>query len=516
VWLLLCACPRLGVEDDADGDTDTDGALDVEAPVFLETADELRIPVTRADDLVLPVDDVVLGLTRVILDGASVGPLSDANRIGNLTGDALTLRLTGAMVPGMHTVRLRTSVGEEPLESRELALDVFAEGPGTPVASIGSNAVLQADVVFATGYDTEGLLVAVDLEASPPVARLHRAAGTGWSLGDRVEIPLDDLHLDGGPRTAVAAHLAAGDLDPADDRVRLAWRAGSEGEALIVADSPWVAPRPMARSVLDAHAIAGSAEYARLGRPLVLGDDVVAEILLATDVEQPHPGDRTLVKLRVGESPVDTGEPQITRIEGSNDIDALSPTIDILGHVGGGPHTFAARVAGVRPVLFTVDRESGELASRVSAANDNLSVLADLAMPMLTVLGAFDSRQVFAPLQGGDAGARVLLWHSDDTDAGGATDASPTADQLAGIGDPTADAVGTLVGGAPIYLVPMGVDAPAYAFVSTGPVPLVGPVDGMQCDEIAVPVSMEANRGDATQVACRRGRDVLLGTLLVP
>jgi hypothetical protein len=120
---------------------------------------------------------------------------------------------------------------------------------------------------------------------------------------------------------------------------------------------------------------------------------------------------------------------------------------------------------------------------------------------------------VFAPLQGGADGPHLLIRYFDDGDIHGATEASPTPQQLAGIGDPTTDAVATLVAGAPVYLVPMGLDAPAWAFVSTGPTPLVGPVEGLQCDEIAVPVSMDANRGDTTGLACRRDRDVFLGTL---
>jgi hypothetical protein len=509
----LCACPTLGVDDDAEGDTDTDGVDDLAAPQFNDPVSELRVSVTRAEDLVLPVTDVAIGLTRVVIDGASVGSLSDANRIGHLTGDALTLHLTGGMVPSTHTVRLRTSGAEEPLESREIAMLLVPQVTPVPTASIDNDVVLQADAIFATGYGNDGLLVAIDLEAVPPVATVHRGAGTGWSLADPIAVPLDELHVDGAPRLAVHAHVAAGGPDPADDRVRVAWRAGLEGDSIIVADSPWQEPRPMPRRILDVSAIAGSVEYARLGRPLVLGDDVVTEALLATDVEQPHPGDRTLVFVRIAGSPIDAGEPQVTRIEGRNDIDALTPTIDLLGHVGGGPHTFAARVAGSRPVVFHVDRESGELSSRVSVANDNLSLLADLAMPMVTVLGAFDSRQVFAPLEGGSEGARVILRYFDDGEANGAVDASPLPEQLEGIGDPTADAVATLVGGAPIYLVPMGADAPAWAFVSTGPSPLVTTVEGLQCDEIAVPVNTDSNRGDASQLACRRGRDVSLGTL---
>jgi hypothetical protein len=509
--LVLCACRPIGIDDD-DGETDTDGTPDYPAPVIAEAQDEIRIPVTRADDLVFGVADVTLGVTRLVLDGLSVGALDNDDRIGTLTADALTLRLTGAMVESTHTIRLRTLAGTEPIESRELAIRIVPTPTASPTASVGDEVVMSTDAIFTAGYDGDGLLVAVDLEATPPVAAVYRGTGTGWNLDAPVGFPLDGLHIDETPRSSVHAHLGA---VAGEERVRVVWRAGIEADTIVVADSPWVEPRPMPREILEVAQIAGSAEYARLGRPLLLGDEVVVEALIASDVEDPRPGDFTLVTVRIAGSPLEAGEPRLATLEGRVDIDQLAPTIDILERIGG-PHTFAARVGGMRPVVFTVDRETGELASRFSFANDEVSPLADLALPMVTVLSAFDSRQIFAPLHGGAEGARVLLRHFDDGESNGAIDASPTAEQLAGIGDPTAEAVATLVRGAPIYLVPMGVDAPAYAFVSTGRSPLVVPIEGLRCDEIAVPVTMEANRSGTTSLACRRGRDVSLGTLTLP
>ena len=513
--LLLCACPQIGLDDDGEGETETDGAQEFVPPAINEAQTELRIPVTRADDLVLPVSDITLGVTDLLLDQLNVGPLDDANRIGRLTADALTLRLTGGMVASSHTIRLRTRASADPIESREIAIHLVDATTSTPTASVGDDVAFEADALFTAGYGSQGVLVSIDLEAEDPVARVHRGAGTGWDLDAPVGFVLDGLHVDDSPRASVHAHLEPGGSDPSDDRVRVVWLAGIEADSIVLADSPWLDPRPMPRRILDVDAIAGSSEYARLGRPLVLGDDVVVEALLATDVEQPYPGDHTLVLVRIAGSPVVAGEPRLATVEGRNDIDALGPAIDLIGHMGGGAHTFAARVAGSRPVVFDLDRESGELTTRLSLSTDTTSILSDLALPMVTVLGAFDSRQVFAALDGGE-GARLVLRHFDDGESTGAIDASPTAEQLAGIGEPTADAVATLVGGAPIYLVPMGVDAPVHAFVSTGPVPIVAPLPGVQCDEIAVPVTLEGNRGGATSFACRRGREVSLGTLQLP
>jgi hypothetical protein len=516
VGVLLCACPQLGIDDDGEGETDTDGLEELVPPAINEAQTELRIPVTRADDLVLPVSDIALGITDLVLDGLNVGPLPTTNRIGRLTADTLTLRLTGGMVASSHTIRLRTRAGAEPIESREIAIHLVPAITSTPTATLGDDVVFEADSLFTAGYDGEGLLVAIDLEAEGPVALVHRGAGTGWNLVDPVGFVLDGLHVDASPGASVHAHLEPGGADPSDDRVRVVWLAGIEADSIVVADSPWLDPRPMPRRILDVDEIAGSSEYARLRRPLVLGDDVVVEALLATDVEQPHPGDRTLVLVRIAGSPVVAGEPRLATVEGRNDIDALGPTIDLLEHAGDGPRTFAARVAGARPVVFDLDRDSGELATRLSLSNDSTSILSDLALPLVTVLGAFDSRQVFAALDGGAEGARLVLRHFDDGESTGATDASPTAEQLAGIGEPSSAAVATLVGGAPIYLVPMGVDAPVHAFVSTGPVPIVAPLPGVQCDEIAVPVTTEGNRSGTTSFACRRGREVSLGTLQLP
>ena len=229
----------------------------------------------------------------------------------------------------------------------------------------------------------------------------------------------------------------------------MTWRAGAEGTSILVSDTPLADPHPTPRPVLDAADIGGSVEYARLGRPLIFGNTVVAEALRAADVEQPLPGDRTLVTVRFDGAPVSAGPPLLSSVAGQHDVEFLSPVVDLLGHQTGGPYTFAARVSGVRPVVFTVDRASGELATVVTGAADSVGLLGDLALPMVTVLGAFDSRQVFAPLRGGNEGARLLIRYFSDGELAEVSDASPSTTDLAALGDPTADAVATLVGGAP-------------------------------------------------------------------
>ena len=516
--MLLAGCPDgAGDSGDTDAGTETGAPVELEPPVLLEPLDEeLILPVTRTDDIVLGVTQITPGVTRVVLDGKNVGPLSNDNRIGTLTSDTLTLRLAGAMVPGDHQLKLRTPGAlddrGDPLESREVTLRINGATTPVPVASVGDTVSFNADAILTAGYDSDGVLIAVDQEADPAIATAYRGAGGGWDLSTPSDFELRGFVPDGDPRHGLSGCVHT-DTGTADERVRVVWRVGAEGTAINVGDRHWPDGFAATRTALVLDELVDTGEYARLGRPLIYGSTVVAELLHTRNAEQLLPGDRTVVTVKLSGSPPQPLTPQITTVVGQNDIEFLSPAIDPVGHAVGRSLAFAARVAGVRPVVFTLDEESGGLSIAVTEAADRLSLLGDLAAPMVTVLGAFDSRQVFSPLHANADGARVMISYFDDGLSSGASDASPNAGQLVELGDPTGAIVATILHGAPVYVVPQGPDTPAFGFTSTGPSPTVGPIEGLACDEVAIPVASEGINGDAVQLACRRGRDVFLGTL---
>ena len=187
--MLLTGCPGgAGDSGDTDAGTETGDPVDLEAPVLLEPLDEeLVLPVTRTADLELGVAAITPGVTRVMIDGVNVGPLHADNRIGTLTSSTLTLRLAGAMVPGTHQLKLTTpgalDDNGDPLESREVTIRLNGVLTPVPVASVGDTAALTADAIISGGYDTDGVLIAVDQEAVPPGG--HRVSRRRRRLGSR-------------------------------------------------------------------------------------------------------------------------------------------------------------------------------------------------------------------------------------------------------------------------------------------------------------------------------------------
>lgn len=508
--VLACAA------EDADGpasETEADPEEVFEVPTFVEPPnDEATITVDRSEDLVLSVRDIRPGFTRVFIDEESVGVGLDADGPISLTPDALTVHLTGALVSGNHTLQLRTLTPDETLESEVVRLMVTdAEFAGL-TASMDDAVVFEADVIDAQGHAESGVLMAYDLSTDPVSLTLAAARDEGWAIADRVTVPLTGFDQTDEPRFTAAASLRT--LDDTR-RLRIAWRTGEEGRALLGTDVLWPAATVHTQAVVDLADEAGRPEdtagfeYSRLGRPLILGDTLVVEALLSPDVEQPVPGARTLLTSYIDPATGRYGPARVSAVGEGRDIDRIEPVRDLLTHSRGGTPGFSARVAGLRAVVFEVDAGTGTLSERPTGASDRFSTLGDANGPTHTIVGALDSRHVFAPLQADSP--RVFMRQFDDRPGGSSDDVSPGMNALSDIGDVSAPVTSTVLGGLPLFLVPQGTETPVAAIVSAGDDPRVVLLEGLACDEIAVPIPTPSAR--EISAACRRGRDVHRGTI---
>lgn len=527
-WLIasvVLAAPLVagtGCRSDEDGEAEGDTDPVVEAPPFEPEAprlldppsDEIEVPTTRVLELEFAVADIVAGFTSVVLDGESLGPLRSDSIVGQLGNDALQLRTGGAMAPGDHTLVLRTRGAEEILESREVLLRL-TPGPSAGLsAEVGADPAFQADALFSTGTDAAALVVGIDTSADE--ASLHVVAigeGPSWDDANAQDVPLPLLTPDEELAHTVAVQRVLGDeLVGDDDRIRAVWRARPSADGLILVDTLWEAPTFAPRTILElGPELLGEAEAGVLGRPLIVGDTVVVEALLATDVEQPRPGDRRLITAHLSGAPADAGLPRVSQLFVGADVDRLGEVVDLQGFAAGASPRFSARVAGVTPAVLRADRSSGALSLGPSLANNVVAALGSVRSPPVTLLSSFATRTLFSPISGETP--RTLLLQFDDRRAGGRTDLAPSAASLADLPDPSGPAVGTIIGGTAVFVVPAGVEDDAIAFVVEGPRTGIRRLAGLTCDALALSHTSVGNVEGVAAVACQRGRDVFVGQL---
>lgn len=510
----ILACTPQGNADDDESDT-TSPPPELEEPEFLEPPnDEVTIRIDRSEDLVLGVNEIVPGLTRIVLDGQEGSGVGEEGRNFILTTTELTLQLRGGLIPADHVMQLQTQAADSPtLRSSEVLIRVQRVDAPRLAASLDSNVIVEADTLDAQGHGEEGLLYTLDLQQDEALLTLFAAQDTGWDTDTPSQVELPEFVPIEDARFAVSATLHTHDDEV---RTRVAWRAGSQGDRILGIDAPWPLEGIVVQRAIEVSTAVdeyGSAaiEYATLGRAVWVGDTVVAEALLATDVEHPLPGSRTLLTAQLQGEPARFGPTRLSTVGEGRDIDLLAPTTDLLAHATGGVHGLSARAAGLRPVVIDVDPTTGTLSERPTSANDRFSIIHDATAPIQTVLGALGSRQVFTPLGGPEP--RVFLQHLGDHPGGGATNAAPRGTQLEMLDEPSGPAVATVLAGVPLYIVPQGVERPVVAILSVGTTPSVQPLDGLACDDIAVPRTEASAETREVSVACLREREVSIGRI---
>jgi hypothetical protein len=505
-WLLACRTPG----DPAEGSTDTEAALDpAEPPIFIDPASSmLRVTTERTDDIVLSVERVVPGSTRFVLDGRSHGDLSTTPWIGSLEARQLVLRTRGAMVSARHVLWLETPSVDGPARSGEIVVDVVVDALPTLVAEIEDAPRLRARSILSEGIETEGTLLVYDDadEAGPSLLALRASAvddsaAIAWDLEDPVVVPVGPLVEIGGALPASALVLVGDADDPADDRIRVVWRA--DQRTIVLVDRPWhgEAAPPIVALNLD-QLDTTSFEHASLGRPVLFGDTLVVETNLLTDTEAPRPGDRRITSVQLSGDPVEAGPPRVSALVGTADVDHIGSALDYAAWPSG-PRPLAVRVHGGRADVFEVDPGSGLLRRR--STRSTLAGWQGVSAPVGAVLGAFGSRTMV-----GVAGDDLLVQTFDDSGNQDASEARIPVGVDATVAGRPALAV---VGGHPVILVPRGAEQPVLGIVVSGGRVSTTGLEEVHCDEIAMPATLVALRSTTSTFACRLADDVRFGVL---
>ncbi|MBX7078090.1 MAG: hypothetical protein K1X88_02815 [Nannocystaceae bacterium] len=495
--VLAIACH--GAAPSAQGeDSSSTGPIDRPAPDFLEPAGgELHLEVDRTLDVDLDVF-ATPGVTRLLLDGRSLGTLAPSGPAGELADGRLRLYLRGGLVPSHHTLQLTTPdvVSKEDSE----VVDVFVDPVQIPTLQWALGETIgAADALVVGGSGERGALALIDRAVAPVQATVLPAAGTGWDPARARTVALPEL-------TAAAPDAVA--IEGGAAQLTIAWLRGDPATALWLARMAWDEPtQPAAALALQLSSQwLGPYEWAELSTPLLLGDEVFAQALAPRDVETPRPGDRVIVRERLGPAGP-AGDPSRLPLP-TLDHDALAAVLDPLADAVG-RDVFALRRDNHTLALFDRDRERELVDARASHAASDDPVWAEIQPPILQLVGALGSRTAFGLGRDGRSVQALTIDDSGATPVGAAV--VPLPDDAPASGAPAL----ALVDGAAVLLVPRGA-AEIVVVTTTAGVGVAEPLAGAHCDAVAVPRSDAGNAQAAVAVACLRERTVTMATLSRP
>lgn len=514
LMLLLAACGEPQATEEP-GDDGGEGG-ERTPPVFVEPASgRLPIATTRHTDLVLGVADVQ-DATRLFIDGNPVLDLGPGSVFATLSPESLTLRLRGALLPGEHVLQMRTPDAEEELESAEVTLEVRPDpGPELEV-TLGDEVVAGARVVAAFGDGATSCAAALDDSADDGVPRLVVApladGGWAWQEARTIRVPgyvreVEDIGL------SVAAEILP-DAQGRPERLRVAWRVGQPGVRIDLIDAEWDdadLDTVGATAFEPTPDLTGPVEYAELGRPLLLGETLVAELLAATDVEDPRPGDLAILRAQLQGAPAVAGPGSQLSFGAQADLDQIGRAIDVAAAEAGVGRSFAARHDQRLPVLVEIDPDSGQPRLRGGAADQPERSFEFTRGPMVTVAGAFGERTSAGVTP--DADGRFRILRQDDPSALPPTDFSLTSEDLAPLETIRGEVVVTLLDGAPVFLVPFGATSPVHAVVMSDEDVRIAVLDDLHCTSLAVPSVAPGGQGEPLPVACASGGGIVSATL---
>jgi hypothetical protein len=501
---LLVALLACGGSSPDDDDSAEDDPLEVETPRFLEPANAMfGLSVTHVEEVKLRVASITAGETRVEIDGRTMGTLAKRGVIGHLDVERLSLHMGGGMVAGRHNLQLVTPdpAAEDPRRSELVVVDLLPQTIATPSASAAQPTGLMGDALVAAGADDEGVLLLLDGDR----AHLMPAHGTGWSLDTVRTIELPGLQR--GP-TGTCPPSAIRIVDHDDDRVRIAWRVGLPGTRIDLLEAPLHGDAPPeVTTILDLDPeIVGVVEYAALDCPVLHPRVVIAELLALTDTEQARPGDRALVSVTLLGDGLDPGRPRRFGFGETIDFDLVGPVVDLTSPPGVGSPTIGARMGGAWPVLIELDASSGT-PLLLPGSTHAILALESVDRPLATVRGAFGSRTIGAVDR---ALNRLVIAQIDDSRR-----SAPTVRLLDELDTLPAHGpiAGSLVGGTPVFVVPMGGERPALAVTTRSAFPALRSLEQLRCDQVALPQARAANEGTTLAVACLRDAELHLATI---
>lgn len=516
----LLACRPSGDADDADaGAEESSGSTGtpIDSPDFLNPAvGSFRIDANQTDPEILVVQDIVPGLTQVLLDGYSLGTMQPTTTVGTLEPTALSLTLHGALAIGSHTLQLLTLTPDAPLYSVELEMKIESPDPETLptwTASLEPDPIANGQILFASGIGAGGLLGLLSPGDPDPELRLFTAdPERGWSTEKPVLMPLEGhVLLDMSFTPAVSAVAFPEPGGGAPKRLRAAYNVGLPATQIATRDVQ-IDPDPIVRDPVIAFDLGDAlgnvqVEWAAFGRPVALGDALIAELHAAPDAEQPHPGDRRLVTSLWRGHDLPWTPPQQIGTATPSDLDAIGPAPVLVDIPGAHNTTLSVRQGGAFPALLELS-DAGAVSLTVPPLTAPLDVSGDI--DLATIVGNFGSRTVAAV----DTAGRISISMLDTSAGNGPRRASPKFTTL-----PGTPATGPLAPGVargyPIFLVPYGAAAPVHLVASDGERSFVQPLADLHCDAVALAVTLAGNdpARPVLPLACLRDGALHLGEL---
>lgn len=515
---LLAACSAPADDDTGGVDSSDDGGEPYPSPDFLNPAvGSFLVSAEQTAPELFVLQDVVPGLTQVLLDGYSLGSLDTSNAIGALQAESLSLTLHGALTAGTHAVQLLTPGPDGPLYSNELEMQVV---PADPLADPVWSASLDAKVVgtgtrlLSSGVGA-GRLLALIAEADPdPQIWLYRAGKPGWSTAEPIYMPLEGHVLSSMsfvPGVSAVAFPEPGGAPP--KRARVVYSVGLPATKISTRDVQ-IDPSPIVLDPVVAfdrdQALAGlEVEYAAFGVPVALGHTLISELHAAFDAEQPHPGDHRLVSSFWRGEDLGWTAPQQIGTTTPTDLDALGPAPVLMDIPAARTSTLSVRIGGAFPGVLEL-RDNGAASITTPPLTAPLGVRGDITLA--TVISHFGSRTVAAVDHRGHVGLALL-----ETSRGNVPlAASPDPEDL-----PDAPATGPLAVGVgrgyPFFLVPYGAAAPVHVVASRGDSGLVQALEDLHCDAVALATTLAGNDPDDASVAlaCLYAGELRLGSVRI-
>jgi hypothetical protein len=514
--LLACHPAPAGDDSGTDAESSSTGEPSP-TPDFLNPAvGSFRIDANQTDPEVFVVQDIILGVTQVLLDGESLGTLQDPNTVGSLTSEALSLTVHGALAIGNHTLQLLTLTPDAPLYSVELEMRVETPDPKTRPswsASVDPDPVASGQTLFTSGVGAGGLLALLSPGDPDPQLRIFTAdAERGWTTAAPVLVALPGhVLLDMSFTPAVSTVAFPEPNNNAPKRLRIAYNIGLPATQIATRDVQ-LGPEPVLLDPVIAFTLGdalGSAqvEWAAFGRPVAVGDTLLAELHAAPDAEQPHPGDHRLVTSLWRGDNLGWTPPQQIGTAAPSDLDALGPAPVLVDIADDRSTTLAVRLGGAYPALLDI-ADDGAVALTVPPLTAPLDVSGDINLA--TIVSNFGSRTVAAV----DTSGKVSLSVLDTNRGNGPHRASPKASSL-----PAAPATGALAPGVargyPIFLIPYGDAAPVHLVASDGENSFVQPLADLHCDALALAVTLAGNdpKNPVLPLACLLDGELRLGQL---
>ncbi len=491
---LACGEPAdPGQEIDTTADEDDETRF---APRFNHLA-ENEMAADRIEDNFLNVEFVYVGLTSLLIDDASVGTLSSPGRVGQLFGDTLQLNLHGGLVAGRHSLQLYTPGTARGLFSQPITIRVRSWATLQPTATLDPTGLAGIVDLEAWGHGEQAGIVA--LENGPAaVAHLLPIRNGDVQTDQAMAVDLPGFgHHPSQTRVAVETH---------GPTAHIAWTVGRPGTGVHVREvnleNHELGPAVPALG-LDA-TLVGSAQWSEFGRPVLADDILLVEFRAHLDVEQPAPGERSLVSVRLRPGPT-LGRPHRLNVAGPMDLDGLGPALELADlRLDRPPTTFAVRVDQLRAAIVEVKPDDGTLSLVPSPVAANDVGLPELTGDVRAIRGAFGSRTTFAR---GAFGLSVFL--VDDSSDNGVTAPAPELPEL----PPTGPVAFGVLAGNPVLVVPYGNAANVWVAASNGATLNTVELAGIACDRVALTPHLDGNTDGQVPLACLRDGELHTGHL---